>query len=186
MDSPEPSIDERPTEEGRKGGEAVSATRTGGRELRWRGSPLAKQRTRIWLAKVEGPDGVCSDSKGDLTSEGYKLTALLGEQYGWRTVGGRVVEPRTTEHSLAGNKGARQRHLPHPSPSGNPKGNQFLSGNLLAPHKHPTLCFCRSIPLAAGLTPSRCHRAPPEADHLRKSELSLPLPPLCTLPFHPS
>ena len=42
-DSPEPSVDERPTEEGRKGGEAVHATQTGGREPgRWRGSPPGK------------------------------------------------------------------------------------------------------------------------------------------------
>ena len=103
-------------------------------------------------------------------------------------MGGRVVEPRTTELSLAGNKGTRQRHLPRPSLSQNPKGNQFLSGNLLALHKqHPTLCFCGSIPPAAvGLTPSPCHRAPPKADHGRISELSLPLPPLCTLPIHPT
>ena len=32
MDSPEPRVDKRPTEEGRKGGEAVHSTRTGGRE----------------------------------------------------------------------------------------------------------------------------------------------------------
>ena len=31
-DSPEPSVDERPTEEGRKGGEAMRTTRTGRRE----------------------------------------------------------------------------------------------------------------------------------------------------------
>ena len=68
MDSPEPSIDERPTEEGRKGGEVVHTTRTGGRERGWRGSLLAKQRPRVWLAKTEGPDRVCSDSKRDLTS----------------------------------------------------------------------------------------------------------------------
>ena len=67
-DSPEPSADERPTEEGRKGGEAVRAARTGGREPGQRGSPPAKQSPRIWLAKVEGPDGVCSDSERDLTS----------------------------------------------------------------------------------------------------------------------
>ena len=77
---------------------------------------------------------------------------------------GRVVEPQTTELSLAGNKGARQRHLPSPAPSQNPKGNQFLSGNLLAPRKHPKLCFCGSIPLM-GLPPSRCYRAPPKGDH---------------------
>ena len=113
-DSSEPSIDQRSTEEGRKGGEAVHATWTGGREL-----------------------------------------------------------------------GTHQCHHPHPSPSQNPKGNRFLPGNLLAPRKHPTLCFCGSNPLV-GLTPSRCHRAPPETGHQRKSKLSLPLPPLCTLPIHPS
>ena len=43
MDSPEPSIDERPTEKGRKGGEAVRTTWTGGREPGQRGSPPAKQ-----------------------------------------------------------------------------------------------------------------------------------------------
>ena len=101
-------------------------------------------------------------------------------------MGGRVVEPRTKECSLAENKGARQRHLPRPSPSQNPKGNRFLPGNLLAPHKHPTLCFCGATPPAEGLTPSRCHRAPLEVDHLRRSELSLPLLPPCTLPTHPS
>ena len=43
MHSREPSIDKRPTEEGRKGGEVVHATRTGGREPeQWRGSPLGK------------------------------------------------------------------------------------------------------------------------------------------------
>ena len=41
-ESLEPSANERPTEEGRKGGEAVHATRTGGREKGWRGSPRAK------------------------------------------------------------------------------------------------------------------------------------------------
>ena len=68
MESPEPSAEERPTEEGRKGGEAVRTPRTGGREPGWRGGPLAKQRPRVWLAKAEGPDEVCSDSKRDLLS----------------------------------------------------------------------------------------------------------------------
>ena len=64
----EASIDERFTEEGRKGGEAVRATRTGRREPGRRDSPPAKRRSRVWLAKAEGLDGVCSDSKWDLTS----------------------------------------------------------------------------------------------------------------------
>ena len=68
MDSPEPSIDERPTEEGRKGREVVPATWTGGREPGRRGSLAAKQSRQVWLTKAEGLDGVCSDSKQDLTS----------------------------------------------------------------------------------------------------------------------
>ena len=68
MDSLEPSADERPMEEGRKGREAVHATRTDVREPGWRDRLPAKERPRVWLAKAEGPDGVCSDSKRDLTS----------------------------------------------------------------------------------------------------------------------
>ena len=67
-DSLEPSADERTTEEGRKGGEAVHATWTARREPGRRGSPPAKQRPRVWLAKAEGPDRVCSHSERDLTS----------------------------------------------------------------------------------------------------------------------
>ena len=43
MDSLEPSVVKRPIEEGRKGSEAVRATRTGGREPGRRGSPPSKQ-----------------------------------------------------------------------------------------------------------------------------------------------
>ena len=67
-ESPEPSAHERPTEEGRKGGEAVRSARTGGREPGRRGSLPAKQSPRVWLAKAEGPDGLCSHSKRDLAS----------------------------------------------------------------------------------------------------------------------
>ena len=42
MESPEPSVDERSTEEGRKGGEGVCTTQTGRREPGRRGSPPAK------------------------------------------------------------------------------------------------------------------------------------------------
>ena len=49
------------------------------------------------------------------------------------TMEGRVVEPRRTELNLEGTKGTGKLHLPHPSPSQNPKGNQFPSGILLAP-----------------------------------------------------
>ena len=68
MDSLEPSVDKRPTEEGMKGGEAVRATRTGGRETgRWKGSPPGKVEPRVWLAKAEQPDCVSSDIQPDLT-----------------------------------------------------------------------------------------------------------------------
>ena len=53
-ESPEPSTDERPTEKGRKGGEAVHAARTSGREPGQRGGPPAKQSPGVWLAKAEG------------------------------------------------------------------------------------------------------------------------------------
>ena len=67
MDSLEPSA-ERPTEEGRKGREGVRAPRIGRREPGRRGGPPEKQSPQVWLAKAEGPDGVCSNSKQDLTS----------------------------------------------------------------------------------------------------------------------
>ena len=80
MDSLEPSVDERPTEEGRKGGEAVRATRTGGRERQCvlhelaggsRGNGGAAHPARHSPEsglKAEELDGVCSDSQQDLTS----------------------------------------------------------------------------------------------------------------------
>ena len=71
MDSPEPSVDKRPVEEGRKGREAVRAPRTGGRELGQRGSLLAKQSPQVCLAKAEGPDGMCFDNKRDLPSGSF-------------------------------------------------------------------------------------------------------------------
>ena len=43
MESPEPKADERPTEEGRKGGEAVRAPQTGRREPGRRGGSPAKR-----------------------------------------------------------------------------------------------------------------------------------------------
>ena len=43
-------------EEGRKGGEAVQAPQTGGREPGRRGGPPVEQSPRVWLAKAEGLD----------------------------------------------------------------------------------------------------------------------------------
>ena len=55
MDSPEPSIDKRPMEAGRKGEEGVRATQTGGRELgRWRGSPPGKAEPPSMACKSGG------------------------------------------------------------------------------------------------------------------------------------
>ena len=51
--------------------------------------------------------------------------------------------------------------LAHP-PAETPKGTS--SPNLLVLCKHPTLCFCGSIPLM-GRPPSWCHSAPPTGDH---------------------
>ena len=67
-DSPGPSIDKRPTEEGRKGREVVRTPRTGRREPGRRGGLQAKQRPRVWPEKAEGPDKVSSNSKRDLLS----------------------------------------------------------------------------------------------------------------------
>ena len=82
------------------------------------------------------------------------------------TMEGRVVEPRRTELNLEGNKGTGKLHLPHPSPSQNPKGNQFPSGILLAPQTpnavilwiHPS-DGSASLPVLQGLS----HRGPPPA-----------------------
>ena len=67
-ESLESNADERPMEEGRKGGKAMRAPRTGGMEPGRRGGSPAKQSPRVWLAKAEGPDGLCSHNKRDLAS----------------------------------------------------------------------------------------------------------------------
>ena len=54
MESLEPSAEERPTEEGRKGGEAVGAPGTGWKEPGRRGGPLAKQSPKSGLQKRRG------------------------------------------------------------------------------------------------------------------------------------
>ena len=55
MDSPEPSIDKRPTEEGWKGREVVCATGTGGREPGWwKGSPPCKAEPPSLACKSRG------------------------------------------------------------------------------------------------------------------------------------
>ena len=74
-DSPEPSVDKRPTEEGRKGREAVCANtdwQEGARAVEEQ--PAQQGRApEVWLAKVEGPDNVSSDSQWDLTSGMLKV-----------------------------------------------------------------------------------------------------------------
>ena len=59
MDSLDPSIDKRPTEEGRKDGEAVCTTRTGGREPgQWRSNSPCKAELPS-LACKRGGVGLC-------------------------------------------------------------------------------------------------------------------------------
>ena len=63
--------------------------------------------------------------------------------------------------------------LSHP-PATTPKGTS--SPNLLAPHKHPTLCLCGSNP-PTGQPPSRCCRAPCAGDHQwQRAKLAPPTP----------
>ena len=55
MDCLEPSVHKRPTEEGRKGGEAVHTTQTGGKEPGWwRGSPPGKAESPSLACKSRG------------------------------------------------------------------------------------------------------------------------------------
>ena len=62
-DSLEPSIEKRPTEEVREGGDAVCATRTGGREPgQWRGSPPGKAESPSLACKSRGI-GLCEFSQ---------------------------------------------------------------------------------------------------------------------------
>ena len=64
--------------EGRKGREAVRATQTGRRKPSGQG-----RAPKVWLAKVEEPDSVSSDSQQDLTSGMSKVnTPALREQGG--------------------------------------------------------------------------------------------------------
>ena len=83
MYSLEPSINKRPTEEGRKGREAVRATRTGGREPgQWRGSVPGKAGPpKSGFQKQRGRTCVSSDSQQDLTSGMLKVdNSVLREQ----------------------------------------------------------------------------------------------------------
>ena len=54
-DSPEPSVDKRPTEEDKKGEEMMHTTRTRGREPeQWRGSPPGKAEPLSLACKSRG------------------------------------------------------------------------------------------------------------------------------------
>ena len=74
-------------------------------------------------------------------------------------MGGRVVEPRTTELSLAGNKGTHQRHLPRPFPQ--PKSQRepdpvrelactVQTPNTVLLRIHPSSVGCDSLPVPQG------------------------------------
>ena len=175
-------------EEGRKGREAVRATGTGGREPRGGGAThLARQSPPVWLAKAEGPDCMSSHSQRDLTSGILKVNSSVLREWG-RARGhqeGELLSPGRQSSAQQGTKVlASTITLSHP-PARVPKG--MNSQNLLAPRKHPMLCFCRSIPPMC-LPPSWCYRSPPAGDHQmakQQTELSLPLLLLCTLLIHP-
>ena len=92
-------------------------------------------------------------------------------------MGGKSVEPWKTKFSSARNKGTGLHQLSHPSPSQNSKGNQFLSLNLLAPRKHPTLCFCGSIPLKGLLTSFLVLQDPSNRGPLTMAKRADPAPP---------
>ena len=81
-DSLEPSVDNRPTEEGRKGGEGGACFtdwQQGAGAVE--GQPAQQGRApKVWLAKAEEPDSVSSDSQWDLTSGMLKVkSSALGE-----------------------------------------------------------------------------------------------------------
>ena len=130
-DSPEPSVDERPMEEGRKGGEAVHTTQTGRKEPGREAACWQSTASESGLQKQKGlAECVLAASRTEHL-KGYKLTAVLREREGRRTMGGRVVEPRMTEPSVAGEKGARQCHLPSHPQAKIPKGTSSCQGTCL-------------------------------------------------------
>ena len=76
MDSLELSLDRRPTEEGRKGGEAVRTTWIGGREPgQWRGSLPCNAEPPVSLANADGPYRVFSDSQA-----GHNIWNVISQQ----------------------------------------------------------------------------------------------------------
>ena len=71
----------------------------------------ARQSPLVWLAKVEGPDGVCSDSQRDLTSGMSQVNSSA------QRARGRVVDPRGQSSAWRGtNVLARAISLTHPQP----------------------------------------------------------------------
>ena len=65
IDSSEPSIDKRPTEEGKNACYTEWQEGAGAMEGQLTGQDRAP---KVWLAKAEWPDSVSSDSQRDLTS----------------------------------------------------------------------------------------------------------------------
>ena len=99
-DTPQPSVDKRLTEEGKRGGEwcVLHGLVGGSREVEGQSTRQGRG-AEVWLAKAEGPDCVSSDSQQDLTSGMLKVNSSAlreqgGREEGERTPGGRVLEPR--------------------------------------------------------------------------------------------
>ena len=83
-DSLETRIDKRPTEEGRKGREAVHNTGLAGGNQGVEGQPAWQERApEVLIAKAKGTDSVSSDSQWNLTSGMLKVdSSALREQGG--------------------------------------------------------------------------------------------------------
>ena len=76
MDSPETSVDKRPTEEvGRVERRCALHGLAGGSRGGGGAARPARQSPQVWLAKAEGPDSVSSDSQWDLTSGMLKVNS---------------------------------------------------------------------------------------------------------------
>ena len=154
----------------------------GARVVDWQSAHLARQSPQVWLAKVEGLDGVCSDSQQDLTSGiSQQLCSESGRAKGQREE--ELLSPKRQSSARWGTKALGNTiSIAHP-PAKIPKGTSCQQELACTVQTHnAVLLWIHPSNASASL---RCHWAPLEADHQRQSELSLPLPPLCTLQIHP-
>ena len=126
-DSLETRIDKRPTEEGRKGREAVHTTRTGGTELgRWRGSPPGKAEPPSLACKSGGARRSVFSQPAGLNTRNVVSQQLCSES--GRARGrweGEVLSPGRQSSAQRGTKAlASAISLSH-SPAEIPKGTSY-------------------------------------------------------------